>query len=133
MSTRIMFGVVSAIVASTASMLWTVADDRIRLWGVAIGLASIVVVLCGFALWEVHKLRRQVAVDARIWAASAMVEALRIDVEALKSGRTRARAQMSRAYSHGAPCQTAAADLAEVLSQQFQLYLRGRGSRANEP
>ena len=98
MATRIVLGIVSAILASTVSILTTASDGRAKIWGAALGLALTVTALCCYALVEIRSLRKQVMVaDARTQALTAALNHLLVRREASSPA---GRQDRNRANSH---------------------------------
>jgi hypothetical protein len=134
MATRIVLGIVSAILASTVSILSTASDSRAKTWGAAFGLALTVTALCCYALVEIRSLRKQVMVaDARTQALTAALHRLLVRrEESPPAGRQdRNRANSHRPTPHP-PRPILPSEPGELLSEEFQVYLQGRKSRYDD-
>jgi hypothetical protein len=132
--TRIVLGIVSAILANTVSILSTASDNRAKIWGAAFGLALTVTALCCYALVEIRSLRKQVMVaDARNRALRAALRHLLVRRE---ESSPAGRQDRSRANSHRPtprpPRPILANEPGEFLSEEFQAYLQGRKSRYDD-
>jgi hypothetical protein len=139
MVTRIVFGIVSAVVASTLSILVTASDELIRAWTVATGASIFVTALCGYALLEIRVLRTRL--DDTEARNLALISALEHDfhdhehdspADNHRSAGNSDRPRRRRPPRRVRRSEAASDGTAELLSQQFQMYLRGRESRFDD-
>lgn len=151
MGTRIVFGIVSAVVASTLSILVTATDEAVRAWSAATGTSIFVTALCLYALLEIRALRGQLAANEE--RTRALISALEHDLQhhqrhheqhdhhdgddqssghQRRGGGGEGRPRRRRPPRRGRPPEPPATGTAELLSQQFQMYLRGRDSRRDD-
>lgn len=138
MLSPVVSGIVSAIVAGSTSIVVTATDQRQQVWGVAGGFAALVVVFCGYILAELRLLRRRlVAGELRTKEFAAAVD------KALRGHAADPHAHSHQAGGAAPPArrrrrsrprhrQNVPTDTGELLSRQFQMYLRGRDSRRGD-
>jgi hypothetical protein len=135
MATRIVLGIVSAILASTISILSTASDSRAKIWGAALGLALTATALCCYALVEIRSLRKQVMVaDARTQALTAALHHLLVRrEESSPAGRQdRNRVNSHRPTPRRPPWPIPPSEPGGLLSEEFRVYLQGRRSRYDD-
>jgi hypothetical protein len=136
MMTPVVSGIVSAVVAGTISIVVTSTDHQQQVWGVTGGVAALVVVLFGYILAELRLLRRRlVAGEMRTGALAVSVDKAMRDHIADPHAHPQHQADPAarrRRRSRPRHRPNAPSDTGELLSRQFQMYLRGRESRRDE-
>jgi hypothetical protein len=127
---RVAYATVSAIIVS---LLWIVsgsATPSVKAWSVLIGVSMTAAVLAGHAVVETARMQRQLAAsEAMITTMAHTVAAQAVQAAAHADSSKQSDAPRSHRRPARRRRRRTTGDTGQLISDEFQIFLRGRESR----